>query len=102
VSLTTPFGRRGLRVAEQGFFSTTRTCAGSFCRSLYALALMFPPTLSSHTQGTHPGSQKRSKSTCSPRLAAMTTPSTQSSPATAATSSSSPTAAAALCTLVVL
>jgi hypothetical protein len=44
VSLTTPSGR----VAQQGYLAPLDHGAGSSCRSLYALALMFPPKLSSH------------------------------------------------------
>jgi hypothetical protein len=36
-------------VAEQGYLAPLEHGAGSCCRSLYALALMFPPKLSSHT-----------------------------------------------------
>jgi hypothetical protein len=36
-------------VAEQGHLAPLDHGAGSFCRSLFALALMFPPKLSSHT-----------------------------------------------------
>jgi hypothetical protein len=35
--------------AEQGYLAPPEHGAGSSCRSLYALALMFPPQLSSHT-----------------------------------------------------
>jgi hypothetical protein len=45
----TPSGRRGSSVAEQGYLAPLDNGAGSFCRSLYALVLMFPPKLSSHT-----------------------------------------------------
>jgi hypothetical protein len=47
--LYNPFGRRGLRVAEQGHSAPLDHGAGSTCRSLFALALMLPPKLSSHT-----------------------------------------------------
>jgi hypothetical protein len=49
--------RRGLRVAKQGYLAPNDhggaggQVAFSYCRSLYALALMFPPKLSSHTTG---------------------------------------------------
>jgi hypothetical protein len=46
LSLPPSSGRRGLRVAEQGYLAPLEHGAGSSCRSLYALALMFP--LSSH------------------------------------------------------
>ena len=39
-------------MAEQGYLAPHDHGAGSSCRSLYALALMFPPKLSSHTWGT--------------------------------------------------
>ena len=40
----------GIEGGGTGLFSTTlKSCSGSSCRSLYALALMFPPKLSSHT-----------------------------------------------------
>ena len=45
---TTPL-REEVEGCGTGLFSTSRSRAGSFCRSLYALALMFPPKLSSHT-----------------------------------------------------
>jgi hypothetical protein len=57
LSYTTPFGRRGLRVAKQGYLAPNdhggagSQVAFSYCRSLYALALMFPPKLSSHKLG---------------------------------------------------
>ena len=35
-------------MAEQGYLAPLDHGAGSFCRCLYALALMFPPKLSSH------------------------------------------------------
>jgi hypothetical protein len=39
---------RELKVAEQGYLAPLDHGAGSSCRSPYALALMFPPKLSSH------------------------------------------------------
>jgi hypothetical protein len=36
------------KVAEQGYLAPLDHGAGSSCRSLYALVLMFPPKLSSH------------------------------------------------------
>jgi hypothetical protein len=42
-----------LRVAEQGYLAPLDHGAGSSCRSLYALALMFPPKPSSHTHLHH-------------------------------------------------
>jgi hypothetical protein len=48
VSSTTPFGRRGVRVAKQGYLAPNDHGGAGYCRSLYALALMFPPKLSSH------------------------------------------------------
>jgi hypothetical protein len=54
VSLTTRSGRKELRVAEQGYLAPLDHGAGSSCRSLYALALLYPPKVSSlshtHTQ----------------------------------------------------
>jgi hypothetical protein len=49
----------GLGVAEQAYLAPLDHGAGSFCRSLHALALMFPPKLSSrmfHCVGAHPSS----------------------------------------------
>jgi hypothetical protein len=64
--LTTLFGRRGLMVAKQGYLAPNDhgvaggQVAFSYCPSLYALALMFPPKLSSHIvciAGDTPGGQ---------------------------------------------
>jgi hypothetical protein len=41
-------------VAEQGYLAPLEHGAGSSCRSLYALALMFPPKLSSRSQAGRP------------------------------------------------
>jgi hypothetical protein len=38
----------GVERGGTGLFSTSSSCAGSACRSLYALALKFPPSLA-HT-----------------------------------------------------
>ena len=57
---TTPFGRKGLRVAKQGYLAPNdHGGAGgqvtfSYCRSLYALALKIPPKLSSHIASRPP------------------------------------------------
>jgi hypothetical protein len=57
---TAPFGGRGLRVAKQGYLALNDhggaggQVAFSYCRSLYALALMFPPKLSSHSVSSDP------------------------------------------------
>jgi hypothetical protein len=45
-------------VAEQGYLAPLDHGAGSSCRSLYALALVFPPKLSSRTPGA-PVDQRR-------------------------------------------
>jgi hypothetical protein len=64
VSSTTPSGRRGLRVAKQGYLAPQdlsgagSQVAFSFCRSLYALALLFPPKLSSHTVANRNGREQ--------------------------------------------
>jgi hypothetical protein len=42
-------GGGGWSVAEQGYLAPLEHGAGSSCRRLYALMLMFPPKLSSHT-----------------------------------------------------
>jgi hypothetical protein len=53
VGLNHSLREEGVEGGGTGLFSTSRpwcrqlSCC-SFCRSLYALALMFPPTLSSH------------------------------------------------------
>jgi hypothetical protein len=47
-----PLREEGLRVAEQGYLAPLEHGAGSFCRSLYAPALLFPAKLSSHTWRT--------------------------------------------------
>jgi hypothetical protein len=46
--LYNPLREEGLRVAEQGYLAPLEHGADSSCRSLYALALMFPPKLGSH------------------------------------------------------
>jgi hypothetical protein len=47
-------------VAElQGYLVPSEHGAGSSCRCLYALALLFPPKLSSHTHGTTMSGQRQ-------------------------------------------
>jgi hypothetical protein len=56
LSFNPPFGRRGLRVAEQGYLALSRSCAG-----LYALALLFPPKPSSLTPTAPPLQAERDR-----------------------------------------
>jgi hypothetical protein len=98
VGLTTPSGRRGLSVAKQGYLAPQDPSGAgqlscfSFCRSLYALAMLFPPKLSARKAGGRLGEHTAASSLApkwhspvAPNLSAQITGGRASAAASAAT-----------------